>query len=860
MSRSESRKMHPVELPLLLKQQPHLLFHLTGRQILLLLCGCVVSVSLWQTFGPSAFAVCLSAVPALVAVLLAFVRLNARPLEEWVLVFVAWLLFPEHLTREQLWRLFIKIRAIGDDMVGIDLGHSLEYYAVVRVTGNQFNPMDEAEQIIQLEAFHHLLDGLSYPLTIHIRMDRYSPVSPSDGSVPSNLSPPLRRLYAHYLSFLSRLVRQKHPTSVATYLLIAAECKKTDDSREQARIQLLHRIHELERQLARANLTLYRLRSLELLAFYQQSFLAEAREVGPCALMDAAFLQDALVPHRATVAASWVKMQAERHHYVACLALACLPRVVSPGWLGQVLEADDLQLDISLHLLPFPAESAVRHLQYKAAQLGGVLLAAEKQGHHGDVLTRLALKDVERVRDRLLRREEHLFSLTLLLLVRAASRRELHERVGRVQLLLRSLDFQAYALRFQHQLGYLSCLYGQSLLRRYSHLLPTEAVASFSPFASAPRMDGILLGTTSSGQLIALNPGNQLNANLAVLGVPGSGKSFCFKVLLGRLAPSVNISIIDLEGEYTRWVQAVGSQRVCFTPETFHINPLELAHSTPPTRHTLHERVTAVAGFCALLIGEGGKVSPSEKALIWQCLLDTYAEHGITGSAMTHAAAMPTMTDFFMMLKRKDESFDLWRRLAPYIHLFPQKTTVPFTYPHIVYDLQQLPEVLRPAASYLIADRVWINLQEQRQEAERQAGKRVQHLVVVDEAWFLCKFEQGADLLGELARRIRKYGGGLWLGTQQIGDLLSREQGRNVLSLCETKLLFRQDASSIDAVRATLHLSEKEARFLQTARCGEALHLVGKNALAVEIPASPVETAMAQSVAIERQEAPEGRR
>ncbi|HZU02026.1 MAG TPA: ATP-binding protein [Ktedonobacteraceae bacterium] len=139
-------------------------------------------------------------------------------------------------------------------------------------------------------------------------------------------------------------------------------------------------------------------------------------------------------------------------------------------------------------------------------------------------------------------------------------------------------------------------------------------------------------------------------------------------------------------------------------------------------------------------------------------------------------------------------------------------------------------------------------MQEQRQEVERGADARLPHLVVIDEAWFLCKFESGAALLSELARRIRKYHGGLWLGTQQIGDLLSKEQGKNLLSLCETKILFKQDVASIDAIGTILHLSHAQMTFLQTARCGEALYLCGREALAVEIAASTYEAAMAQSL------------
>jgi type IV secretory pathway VirB4 component len=199
------------------------------------------------------------------------------------------------------------------------------------------------------------------------------------------------------------------------------------------------------------------------------------------------------------------------------------------------------------------------------------------------------------------------------------------------------------------------------------------------------------------------------------------------------------------------------------------------------------------------------------------------------------------VTDFCTVLKKEEPGGDLSRRLAAYLHLFPQHTQVKFDSQHTLYNLSQLPEALRPAATYLITERLWSALQEGR---EREMTR---HLVVIDEAWFLSKFEYGAVLLNEFARRIRKYGGGLWAGTQQIGDLLSSEQGKNLLALCETKILFKQDVSSIDAVQAILHLSAAQMKLLRTARSGEALYITSKDTFAVEILASEQEAAMART-------------
>jgi hypothetical protein len=857
--------LKPVEVPLLLKQQAPVLFGLTGRQLLFITCGLAASVSLWEYFSPeepSFLAIllvgCAFATPTLLAGIIAFVTMQGRPLEEWFFIWLAWLLTPERLaSREQLLRTFVKVRAIQEDLVALDLGErGYTYQALLHIEGKHFDLLSAHEQAMTIEAFGQLLNGLSYAVSIHIRLRRYTPLSST--SIPQHLPKSLRHCYAHYLAFLSQLVAQKQPVRISYFLTVPADSQaaEKDEGRRlaHAKSQIAHRIYEINRQLARADLSARQLRSAELLSFFQDFFFSqEAGTMEPNIPVSGADLPALLAPRSISIAATRLTVEGKRtHDYLACLALTQLPRRVYPGWLHHLLMMNEPHLDMSIHVQPHESDLMTRQLRRKAVELGGALAAAQKQGElRGNTITRHALKDVERVRDRLIRKDAHLYSITLFVLVHGISRDDLRKRIERIRLALRSLDFQAAPLSFQHHLGYLSCLYGRNILARYAHLLPTDGAAAFYPFTRVPTMErGVLLGTTGNGNLVSLDPyaPNRNNANLAVLGIPGAGKSFCFKVMLSRLAPEMSISVIDLEGEYTRWAQAIDGQHVCFTPDSFHINPLEIVKQTAPHQHTLHERVAAVAGLCALLIGENGRLAPSEKALVLQCLLDTYMERGITDDPMTHTAEMPTMIDFYTMLKLKDSSGDLCQRIAPYIHLFPKRTTLPTEYQHVVYDLQQLPEDLRPAASYLIADRLWSNLQEQRQEVERGADARLPHLVVIDEAWFLCKFESGAALLSELARRIRKYHGGLWLGTQQIGDLLSKEQGKNLLSLCETKILFKQDVASIDAIGTILHLSHAQMTFLQTARCGEALYLCGREALAVEIAASTYEAAMAQSL------------
>jgi PrgI family protein/Helicase HerA, central domain/AAA-like domain len=873
---SKSSDLDAVEVPLLLKQQARILFGLTGRQVLVLMGGLAIGFSFWQSveaFQSVPGTVLLACFCLGPAALIAFVQIGGKPLEHWLFIVLAWMLTPEHLTQAALERFFIKVQGIEGSVVALDLGGRSGqhlYQSVLCVESRSFELLGTGEQATIIQAFKKVLDGLSFPITIHMRALPTRPAVLSSTLIPAHLAGPLRRCYAHYLSFLSNIVQKVRPVRVSYYIIIPAEQQpaKQQDAAERAKGQLASRVQELSRQLARVGLACRPLSSAELFTFHREAFLPLPQErlttpLPDTILRDASQLPAILAPHEIAMTQRWLEVEGPNSkggmQYLTCLAIEQLPRKMHHGWLYQVLALNEPYIDISLYIVPQESDVIATSLRRRAVMMGGALLAAKQQGQGdepggGNTITRYALKDIERVRDQLVRQDGHLYAVTLLCLVRASSRKELTARLHRVQLALRSMDFQTTPLRFQQHLAFFSSLgYGQNLLAHYSHLLTNDALATFYPFTASPAMDeGVLLGTTANKSLVSFDPygAGKLNANLAVLGVPGSGKSFFLKVILSRLAPNVAISIIDVEDEYTRFVQAIGGQRIELTADSLRINPLEIrarqGDQEGGKEHAFREKVAMLLGFFALLVGEQGTLTQYESGLLHQSIMRTYAAAGITADPATHARTVPSIQDLAAVLKQVETPGrnDLSLRLSPYLHLFPKRSQVP-SVQHIVYGLKQLPEALQPAATYLITEKLWGELQAGRQVGTPGGAPR--HLVVVDEAWFLSKFAAGSALLNEFARRIRKYSGGLWLGTQQLADLLTSEQGKNLLALCETKMLFRQDVSSGDAIREALHLSEEQAIYLRTARRGEALYMSSSDTLAVEILASEQEAAMAMT-------------
>ena len=98
------KDVEKVEFPTFLQQQPTIIFGRNARELLVLACGGSAALSLWQAnsglqqaWGVEGLllSALLSALPVVLALVLAFATIGARPLEEWVFVLLAYAVAPK---------------------------------------------------------------------------------------------------------------------------------------------------------------------------------------------------------------------------------------------------------------------------------------------------------------------------------------------------------------------------------------------------------------------------------------------------------------------------------------------------------------------------------------------------------------------------------------------------------------------------------------------------------------------------------------------------------------------------------------------------------------------------------------------
>ncbi|MDQ3809200.1 MAG: DUF87 domain-containing protein, partial [Chloroflexota bacterium] len=423
-------------------------------------------------------------------------------------------------------------------------------------------------------------------------------------------------------------------------------------------------------------------------------------------------LADLVAPAAVEIARDHVRLE---YQYARVLAVVGYPRSVVPGWLTPLIEFEQ-PLELSMHIHPLETSSVVKLLGHKLVQLQSSRLVDLRGGRLADPEREVAFEDAERLRDALQRGEERVFSVSLYIMLRAASPRALDELTRRVESTLDGMLAHSRVAMLEQERGFRACLpIGRDELLVYRNL-DTSSLATTFPFTSntLSMERGVLYGVASRSQTpVIVDPFDASldNANLAVFAVAGAGKSYFVKLMaLRNLLAGVEFLIVDPENEYHALCQAVDGQYVRLATSSRHrLNPFDL----PPGEadegvDVLAEHVTSMLGLLQVMLADaGGSLDRHERSILDEALDRTYARAGITRDPRTHNRPPPLMADLHAALAATsgDVAASLAARLARYVSgslgagLFAGPTNVELNRRLVVFNIQQLEDELRPLAT-----------------------------------------------------------------------------------------------------------------------------------------------------------------
>lgn len=525
--------------------------------------------------------------------------------------------------------------------------------------------------------------------------------------------------------------------------------------------------------------------------------------------------------------------------FYSTLFIVGYPRFVSPNWLQPVIDYDHT-LDISMFCYPTQSSDVLTDLRRKIAEMEATLASDAENGKPVDPKVEAALEDAMALQEELAKGVERFFQFSFYITLSADSLSELEEETKQLKTTLASLLLTAKTATLQMEEGFKSSIpLGQDRLF-ITRNMDTTSLASTFPFTSAvlTQNKGVMYGINEqNGSLIIFDRFSLENANEVVLGKSGSGKSYLIKLeIMRQFMLGTEIIIVDPEGEYSKLANTLGGEVVEFTSSSpIKINPFDLSQLYEPGENELGLKILSLHGLMKLILGQ---LDPEHDAILDRALVETYRQKGITPDPATQKLAPPLLEDLYKTLlgmetnPAKEMAFQLEKFIKGSASgIFNQPSNFDITNPLTVFSIRNLEEELRPIAMHIILDFVWTKV-------KKSLKKR---LLVLDEAWYMMKYEDSASFVYSIAKRARKYYLGLTTATQDVEDFLKTDYGKAVLTNSSIQILLKQGTAEVDLVGETFYLSEGERELLLSADIGEGLFFAGQNHVAMKVLAAPFE-------------------
>ena len=541
---------------------------------------------------------------------------------------------------------------------------------------------------------------------------------------------------------------------------------------------------------------------------------------------------------------------------------------VPAGWLSLLVNAGD-GIDLDVFLTRQPKDRMIRKLGQQLRINRSKIRETSDTNTDFDDLDG-AIRSGYFLKDGLGNNEDFYY-LNLLVTITAGSVDELEWKCAEMKKLLLSQDMNVQPCSFCQEQAFLSSLplvsLEKHLFERSKRNVLTLGAASCYPYTSYEMCDdnGILLGVNKHNNSLIIvdifDSNVYKNANIAILGTSGAGKSFTMQLMATRMRrKGIQVFIVaPLKGhEFHRACSNIGGEFIQISPASPNcINVMEirkvdksvdeLLDGPGVEKSLLAAKIQRLHIFFSLLIPD---MSHEERQLLDDALIRTYTNLGITHDNATledpkHPGkyrTMPVLGDLYDTLKEVPDTKRLANIINRLVHgsarTFNQQTNVSLDNKYTVLDISELTGDLLTVGMFVALDYVWDKAKENRTEEKA---------IFIDECWQLIGANSNrlaAEFVLEIFKIIRGYGGSAICATQDINDFFALEDGKygkGIINNAKTKILLNLEDEEARRVQSLLHLSEAEVMEITHFERGSGLISTNNNNVTVEIKCSQTE-------------------
>ena len=554
--------------------------------------------------------------------------------------------------------------------------------------------------------------------------------------------------------------------------------------------------------------------------------------------------------------------------YATILTVISYPRYISPGYLSTLTSMSGIKIVIK-HI-PVPFNTMSKMINRQVADL------REKYRQEKDQTAKERIRqDAESLEyfiSMLASSQSRIFDFQMHIMINADTKEDLELKKVNVKNYLDAMELRAISLRFNQEKilkSILPIFPSQDIEERIGTPIPSPTIAAMYPFIFDSIKDpglSVLLGVDFSGGVILFNQflyqirkeNNRNNANMIILGTSGSGKSTAAKLLLrSHIRNGCQIVAIDPENELEEIATTFGGDIIDIGKggDFGLINPLEIIIDADEEEINQGLGYTVLTRTLQSLKAFMRYYDPSIEEdvlnMFSEVVQDTYKRFGIdfnTNFTTFTSEDYPTLSDVYATVKGRLMSIteqtrekDILQRLEIKIRpltkelkfYFDGKTTITADSDFLVFNIKEFMNSdtnVRNALFFNILKYAW----------GLCLDSDVNTILMVDEAHVLLSNnnEQGADFLGQVQRRARKYNTGTIIITQQPSDFSSEAiitQGKAIFDNASYYLVMGLRKQAVEDLSLLIDLNENEKDSIKRYSQGEALFVCGNRRMRINI-------------------------
>jgi hypothetical protein len=545
--------------------------------------------------------------------------------------------------------------------------------------------------------------------------------------------------------------------------------------------------------------------------------------------------------------------------YCRVIYLQGWPVDVEPNWLRELFQWPRA-MDISIYYQPLPMKPLLNKLRGKSARESAEIDKDSAEGNAPDFERMQRLEDAMELQNMLQRGETKPFQVSLQVMIRATSLRELNELTQQVEKTLAARGGNMRCATLRQRDAMLSVMpFGRNYISDSytTRNMHTHAAMYTFPLANADlsHPSGIWYGVNQmTNSNVILDRFQLQSPHALVLGASGSGKSYAIKLEgLRALMRNHPVMVIDPEGEFERMCEQVGGQFITVSPSSAdRINALDFSAIADGIEDQLTSKIMSALKLVGSMMNPGGEgygLNAEQVQILEALLRAMYADFGYTQDPRTQilerdggycsAERMPVFSDFRARVQRHLDDYEhdaqiqamlrpVVAALGPYCAggmfsgLFDQKTTVDLRAQMVVFNIRELTkdEQLMRLGMHTVLDFLWNTVMNRQQMLSGQP-----RFLYIDEAHVMMRSPESAQFLEDLLRRARKFNVACTVISQSPEDFLrpDRPQGRAIFDNSSMQIVMRLKRRALEMLQDLMGLDDQEVDLLATRDTGEGM-------------------------------------